>query len=296
MKSVRSSNIYARLSRKFRVFTMLPINHPDHGKPMTTSTLPIAKTTVMDKRDWIAGLEKGLAVMAAFDDAHPRLTASETGKRCAITRTAARRYLLTLEHLGYVASDGKLFWLTPRVLRLGHAYLESARLPRIVQPFLQRVTAGTQESSYVSVLDGDDIVYIARNGSARAMNIGYVLGARVPAQVTAAGLLMLSLRPPEWIDNWLKTHELTSFTAFTETSKVAMRLQMKQVQAQGWAISEQQLDLNFRGVAIALRDRHGTVMAAMSVTMPMGFETSQESVTRVLPVMTETAQAMRGLI
>ena len=275
---------------------MLPINHPDHAKPMTTSALPLAKSSTMDKRDWIAGLEKGLAVMAAFDSAHPRLTASEAGKRCAITRTAARRYLLTLEHLGYVASDGKLFWLTPRVLRLGHAYLESARLPRIVQPFLQRVTAGTQESAYVSVLDGDDIVYIARNGSARAMNIGYVLGARVQAQVTAAGLLMLSLRPSEWIDNWLATHELTSHTAFTVTSKETMRLQMKQVQSQGWAISEQQLDLNFRGVAIPLRDRYGTLVAALSVTMPMGFETSEQSAQRVLPVMNETAQAMRNLI
>lgn len=275
---------------------MLPVHHIAHSKPMTTSTLPIAKTSMMDKRDWIAGLEKGLAVIAAFDDAHPRLTASQAGKRCDITRTAARRYLLTLEHLGYVASDGKLYWLTPRVLRLGSSYLESARLPRIVQPFLQRVTAGTQESAYVSVLDGDDIVYIARNGSARAMNIGYVLGARVQAQVTAAGLLMLSLRPAEWIDNWLATHELTSYTAFTETSKDAMRLQMKQVRAQGWAISEQQLDLNFRGVAIPLRDRHGTLVAAMSMTMPMGFETSQESVSRVLPVMNETAQAMRNLI
>lgn len=275
---------------------MLPINHPDHAKPMTTSAMPITKTSVMDKRDWIAGLEKGLAVIDAFDDAHPRLTASEAGKRCAISRTAARRYLLTLQHLGYVASDDKLFWLTPRVLRLGQSYLESARLPRIVQPFLQRVTAGTQESAYVSVLDGDDIVYIARNGAARVMNIGYVLGARVPAQVTAAGLLMLSLRPPEWIDNWLATHELISYTAFTVTSKEAMRLQMKQVQAQGWATSEQQLDLNFRGVAIPLRDRYGAMVAAMSVTMPMGFETSDESARRVLPVMNETAQAMRNLI
>ncbi len=265
-------------------------------QPMTTSGAPTVKTEIIDKRDWIAGLEKGLAVIDAFDSAHPRLTASETGKRCSITRTAARRYLLTLQHLGYVASDGKLFWLTPRVMRLGHSYLESARLPRIVQPFLQRVTASTQENAYVSVLDGDDIVYIARNGSARAMNIGYVLGARVQAQVTAAGLLMLSLRPTEWIDNWLANNDLVSYTAFTVTSKNVMQLQMKQVLAQGWAMSEQQLDLNFRGVAIPLRDRYGAVVAALSVTMPMGSETSDESVKRVLPVMIETAQTMRNLV
>jgi IclR family pca regulon transcriptional regulator len=136
----------------------------------------------LDKRDWIAGLEKGLSVIEAFDDAFPRMTASQVGERCGITRTAARRYLLTLQHLGYVATDGKLFWLTPRILRLGQSYLESARLPRVVQPFLQRVTAGTQEIAYVSVMDGDDIVYIARNGSNRSMNTGYVLGSRVQAR------------------------------------------------------------------------------------------------------------------
>ena len=101
-----------------------------------------APAAALDKRDWIAGLEKGLSVIEAFDDANPRLTPSQAGERCGLTRSAARRHLLTLAHLGYVASDGKLYWLTPRVLRLGQSYLESARLPRIVQPFLQLLVTG----------------------------------------------------------------------------------------------------------------------------------------------------------
>ena len=266
------------------------------AKPMTTSTLPAPRTSSLDKRDWIAGLEKGLSIIECFDDANPRLTASQAGARCGMTRTAARRYLLTLEHLGYVASDTKLFWLTPRVLRLGQSYLESARLPRIVQPFLQRVTAGTQESAYVSVMDGDEIVYVARNGSSRAMNTGYVLGARVEAQVTAAGLLMLSMRPPEWQDSWFSSHDLKTYTSFTITSKDRLRIEMARVRIQGWAISEQQLDLNYRGVAVPLRNRHGEVLGALSVTMPMGHESSEEAAARVLPVLSETAQAMRNLI
>jgi IclR family pca regulon transcriptional regulator len=262
----------------------------------TTLSGPAPARTALDKRDWIAGLEKGLSIIECFDDANPRLTASQAGERCGLTRTATRRYLLTLEHLGYVATDGKLFWLTPRVLRLGQSYLESARLPRIVQPFLQRVTAGTQESAYVSVMDGDEIVYIARNGSNRVMNTGYVLGARVQAQVTAAGLLMLSLRDQAWIDHWLATHELKAYTSFTISSKERMRIEMARVRAQGWALSEQQLDLYFRGVAVPLRDRHGEVVGALSVTMPMGHESSEDAVTRVLSVLSETAQAMRNLI
>ncbi len=266
--------------------------------PLSPSTADTARSTrpALDKRDWIAGLEKGISVIECFDDANPRLTASQAGARCGLTRTAARRHLLTLQHLGYVASDGKLFWLTPRVLRLGQSYLESAGLPRIVQPFLQRVTAATHESAYVSVLDGDDIVYIARNGSNRAMNTGYVLGSRVQAQVTAAGLLMLASREPVWLENWLGTHQLKAYTSYTTISKDRLRVDLARVRERGWAISEQQLELNYRGIAVPLRDRHGDVIGALSCTMPIGHESSEAALERVLPVLSETAQAMRHLI
>ena len=250
----------------------------------------------LEKRDWIAGLEKGLSIIEAFDDAWPRLTASQAGERCGLTRTAARRYLLTLAHLGYVATDGKLFWLTPRVLRLGQSYLESARLPRIVQPFLQRVTAGTQEIAYVSVLDGDETVYIARNGSNRSMNTGFVLGARVPAQVTAAGLLMLALGDPEQLELWLQAKMLKAYTSHSITSKDRLRVEFARIRANGWAISEQQLELNYRGIAMPLLDRHGDVVGGLNVSMPMGHESSEDAVRRVLPVLQETARAMRNLI
>ena len=99
------------------------------------------------------------------------MTASQVGQRCGLTRTAARRYLLTLAHLGYAQTDGKLFWLSPRVLRLGQAYLDSARLPRAIQPFLQRVTAGTGETAFAAVLDQRDVVYIARSGTHRQLRL-----------------------------------------------------------------------------------------------------------------------------
>lgn len=263
---------------------------------MSFALPPAPSTPPLDKKDWIAGLEKGLSIIETFDDANPRLSASQAGQRCGLTRTAARRYLLTLEHLGYVATDGKLFWLTPRVMRLGQSYLESARLPRIVQPFLQRLTAGTQEISYVSVLDGQDIVYVARNGSNRAMNTGFVLGARVPAQVTSAGMLLLAMQGEEAVNTWLATHDLKTFTSHTINNKDRMRLEMARIRAQGWAISEQQLDLNYRGVAVPLRDHKGALVAALSVSMPMTQESSEEAANRVLPLLRETAQAMLNLI
>jgi IclR family pca regulon transcriptional regulator len=256
----------------------------------------VAPGATLDKRDWIAGLEKGVSIIEAFDDANPRMTASQAGVRCNMTRTAARRYLLTLTHLGYVATDGKLFWLTPRVLRLGQAYLESARLPRIVQPFLQRVTSGTQEIAYVSVMDGDDVVYIARNGSNRSMNTGVVLGSRVQAQVTAAGMLMLAMRDPEWLEDWLARHDLKAYTSHTINSKDRLRSELARIRQHGWAISEQQLELTYRGVAVPLIDRRGELLGALNVSMPMGHESSEGAVARVLPVLLETARAMRNLI
>jgi IclR family pca regulon transcriptional regulator len=250
----------------------------------------------LDKRDWIAGLEKGLSVIEAFDDANPRLTSSQAGERCGMTRTATRRYLLTLVHLGYVATDGKLFWLTPRVLRLGRSYLESARLPRIVQPFLQRATAGIGETAYVSVLDGDEIVCIARNGPNRNMNTGYVLGARVQAQVTAAGLLMFALRDEAEAEDWLARQDLKAYTSHTITCKDSLREELARIRQHGWAISEQQLELNYRGIAVPLIDHHGDLVAALNVTMPMGQESGADAAARVLPVLQDTARAMRNLI
>jgi IclR family transcriptional regulator, pca regulon regulatory protein len=258
--------------------------------------MPAHPPPPLDKRDWIAGLQKGLAVIESFDDANPRMTPSQAGERCGMTRTAARRYLLTLQNLGYVASDGKLFWLTPRVLRLGQSYLESARLPRIVQPFLQRITAGTQEIAYVSVLDGDESVYIARNGSNRSMNTGFVLGARVPAQVTAAGMLMLSMSDATQLEAWLADVTLKPYTSHTITDKERLRVEFARIRAHGWAMSEQQLELNYRGIAVPLLDRHGDLVGGLNVSMPMGHESSDDAVRRVLPVLQETARAMRNMI
>ena len=120
--------------------------------------------------------------------------------------------------------------------------------------------------------------------------------ARAQAQVTAAGMMLLALQDPAWLDDWLGSHELKTYTAFTITNKDRMRIELARVRSQGWAISEQQLALFYRGVAVPLRDRHGEVMGALSVTMPMGHESSEDAVGRVLSVLSETAQAMRNMI
>lgn len=250
----------------------------------------------LERRDWIAGLEKGLAVIEAFDAEHPRLSASQAGQRCGLTRTAARRHLLTLVHLGYVTTDGKLFSLTPRVLRLGQAYLESARLPRAVQPYLQRVTAGTGEVAYAGVLEQDELIYVARSGTHRQLNSGYMLGSRVQAQVTAAGMVILAMSGAEVYEPWLARQELHAYTSHTVVDRDELRRRFELIRSQGWAVSEQQLEMNYRGVAVPLYDHKDQLVAAMSVTMPMQNEGSADAVKRVLPVLQDTARSMRPLL
>ncbi|MBB1630115.1 IclR family transcriptional regulator C-terminal domain-containing protein [Cupriavidus sp. UME77] len=243
----------------------------------------------LSRRDWIAGLEKGLAILEAFDNDHPRLTPTQAAQLTGLTRTAARRYLLTLEHLGYTTSDGTLFSLTPRVLKVGWSYFDSARLPRTVQPFLQQITAAVGEPAYLSVLDDWELVFICRTGTSRVMNTGFVLGARVPAPLASSGVMMLASEPEEKVKAWLEGCVLTPYTPYTIMQQDRLMAEIRRAGAQGYALVEQQLQIGVRGVAVPLRDRHGKVIAALSVNMQIGDESAEQALERVLRVLQDTA-------
>jgi IclR family transcriptional regulator, pca regulon regulatory protein len=261
---------------------------------------PRAATAPLLRRDWIAGLEKGLGLIECFGEEHSRLSVTQVAQLAGLARTAARRYLLTLVHLGYMATDGKLYWLTPRVLRLSQAYLSSSRLARIAQPYLQRLSQGVGEGAYLSVIEGDNIVYIARQGSSsdagRLQQIGYMLGTLVPAHVTAAGMIFLAFRQEIGLEQWLERAELKKLTIHSVTDKIIMRQRLLDVRLQGWAVSEQQLELMYRGIAVPVRDARGNVVAALSVTLHMGKETTTQATQRVLDVLSDTAASMRNLV
>lgn len=247
-------------------------------------------------RDWIAGLERGLAVMESFDENYSRMTAHQVGERCGLSRTAARRYLLTLQHLGFVSTDNKLYWLTPRVMRLGQAYLASARLPRIVQPVLQSVAVALQEVCYLAVLDAGEVVYVSRNGPNRAMNSGFVLGARVPSHVTSAGLLLLAHLSSDQLEDWIQTHHFSVYTSFTISNPDELRTELKKIRQQGWSLSEQQFDLSIRGIAVPLKNSRGDLMGALSIQMSIQNESADAALQRVVPVLQKAAQSLRDVI
>ena len=263
----------------------------------TTAAARPAATSAIDRRDLIEGLGKGLRVIEAFDEDHAQLTASQAAERAEITRTAARRYLLSLVHYGYAATDGKQFWLAPRVLRLGQSYLGAAKLPRLAQTFIQRVASEIGHTVNVSVLDGHEVVYIARSSPPRAVTIGYGVGVRVPAHVVTPGLVMLAALREEAFAAWLAEHEFIAYTPSTVTSRATFGAQVRQARALGYWHTESQLDAGLRGVAVALIDRKGRCRAAIGTTMPItAYRSSEDMLEAVLPPLQEVAQGMRGVM
>lgn len=258
---------------------------------------PAAAITTIDRRDLIEGLGKGLRVIEAFDEDHPQLTASQVAERAEITRTAARRYLLSLVHFGYATTDGKQFWLAPRVLRLGQSYLGTARLPRLVQPFIQRVAQQIGHTVNASVLDGHEVVYIARSSPPRWVTIGYGVGVRIPAHVVTPGFVVLATLDDEAFEAWLAEHDFVSYTPHTVVSRAVFRSQVRQARALGYWHTEQQLDAGLRGVAVALIDRKGRCRGAVGTTMPMtAYRSSEHMLDAVLPPLQEAAQALRPVL
>ena len=250
----------------------------------------------IDRKDLIDGLGKGLRVIEAFDDEHPRLTPSELAVRTNITRTAARRYLLSLSHFGYMATDGKHFWLTPKVLRLGQSYLGAARLPRLVQPFIQRVSMQCGETVNVSALDGHEVVYVARSNPPRWVSIGYHVGVRAPAHVVTPGIAMLSTYGDEALEAWCAQHDFAAFTAHTVTDPARFQENVRAARELGYWTSDQQLDMGLRGIAMALLDAKGKQKGAIGMTLHSQSYTREDMVKQLLPMLREAAQALRPLL
>lgn len=250
----------------------------------------------IQRKDIVDGLGKGLRVIEAFDDEHPRLTPSEAALRAGMTRTAARRYLLSLVHFGYADTDGKLFWLAPRILRLGQSYLGAARLPRLVQPFVQRLALECGENFNFSVLDGHEVVYVARSNSSRMVSIGFSVGARVPAHVVTPGVAILSTFSEKPLSEWIARHEFSAFTPRTTTDPAAFLDDVRAARELGYWITEQQLTPGLRGIAMPVKDRKGECIGALGSTMPMQPLSRDEVIARILPRLTDTVQVLRDVL
>jgi IclR family pca regulon transcriptional regulator len=229
--------------------------------------------TEPDPREFVQSFARGLAVIRAFDADHPRLSLSEVAARADVTRAAARRFLLTLEHLGYVRASGREFSLTPRVLELGFSYLSSLSLPEVVQPHLERLSHEVGESVSAAVLDGDEIVYVARVPVRRILSVGILIGTRFPARSTSMGRVLLAGLPERPAD--------PDFAA-----------ELDAIAAQGWAIVEAGLEPGLRSVAAPVHGRDGRVVAAVNIPTSSNLVTLERLRDEYRPALLRTTAAI----
>ena len=260
---------------------------------MNEPSRPIAKA------DLIEGMAKGMAVLESFDTERQRLNATQAADRAGLTRAAARRHLLTLAHLGYLDTDGSHYWLSAKVLRFSGSYLASARLPRLLQPTLNRLAVQTRESFSAVVRDGDEVVIVARSasvGGQRLMAYGLHLGARLPVHATSTGRVLLAALPRAEFSAWLKGRELPRLTPQTTVDHRALRASVTQVRTDDFAVASQEHELGVHALAIPLRNMQGQTVAALNVVASPERLVPETMRQDLLPLLLDAARELRLLL
>ncbi|TDC78593.1 IclR family transcriptional regulator domain-containing protein, partial [Streptomyces hainanensis] len=242
--------------------------------------------------EFVESLARGLGVLAAFDRAaggDEGVTLSALADATGLPRATVRRSLITLEHLGYVRSDGRRFCPRPRVLELGYAHLSGLPLSRIAQPHLVRLVAATHDSASLSVLVGDEIQYAARVPTIRIMSVDITVGTRFPAHATSMGRVLLAGLPAAERAARLDRLELAPLTRHTITSRDRLRAELDRVAEAGHALVDEELEEGLRALAVPVLDRSGRVVAAVNVSMHASRRTAERAVAELLPALREAA-------
>jgi IclR family pca regulon transcriptional regulator len=279
---------------------------------VTSSAAFVPVTFPIAKADKIEGMAKGMAVLESFDTQRQRLNATLAAERAGITRAAARRHLLTLTHLGYLETDGRYFWLAAKVLRFSGSYLATARLPRAVQPTLNRLAVQTRESFSVVVLDGDEVVIVARSGfewrrasdekaaPPKLLAYGLHLGARLPTHATSTGRVLLAAKPQSEVDAWLQTKAdgdgLARLTQYTLTELHKFKSLVDQVRLDDYCVVSQEHELDVHALAVPLRDMQGRTLAALNVVSSPLRMTADSLRRDLLPLLLDAARELRPLL
>jgi IclR family pca regulon transcriptional regulator len=247
-------------------------------------------------RDFILGLQKGLAVIECFDDEHEQLTSADAALRTGLSRAAARRCLLTLHKLGYANYDGKFFTLAPRVLRLGYAYVLSASLPQLLQPFLEHLSEQTRETCSATILEGEEIVYLARAMTKRIMPMGLCVGTRLPAFCTSMGRVLLAALDPRDATDRLTHMERRRLTPHTRTSLDDLTAILAEVRRDGYCVVDQELEVGLTSIAVPVYNAAGRVAVAINVATCLDRAKPSQLVERYLPALKKIQAELRPLI
>jgi len=223
-----------------------------------------------------------------------RQTLGEIADAVELPRTAVRRFLMTLIDLSFVKTDSKRYWLTPRVLRLGLSYLSTLPYWRQAQLTLEELCARMHQSCALSVLDGEDIVYVQRQHTTRILPVSPSLGSRLPAHAVSMGRVLLAGLPDDDLDDYLKTATLKPLTSATVIDRRLLKKQILKAREQGYAWIEGELDESICGLAVPVRDKDGTAIAAVNVSLRSGEFTQKSAIQNFLGDLRQAASQLRG--
>jgi IclR family pca regulon transcriptional regulator len=244
-------------------------------------------------------LARGLSVIRAFGDGGGTLGVADVARRTGMSRAAARRCLHTLSVLGYASSADGLFSLTPAILSLGYAYLGSNALAMAAQPVLERVSGQVHESSSLAVLDGDEIVYVARVATRRILSIGLAVGSRLPAGSTSMGRAILAFSPDAHRARFLSRVKLKRYTSHTIVERSELRAELDRIREQGYALVDEELELGLRSLAVPVVRADGVAVAAVNIGVHVGRADRDTLIRELLPELREAARdiaAAAGLV
>src|SRR4051812_3145484 len=239
---------------------------------------------------YVQSFARGLEVIRSFSASAPRQTLSEVAVRTGLTRAGARRILLTLQTLGYVESDGKLFALTPRILDLGFAYLSSMPIWNVAEPVMETLVEQVKESCSAGVLEGTDIVYVLRVSTRKIMRNSLGVGSRLPAYCTSLGRMLLAGLPDEQVLGVLRSSPIEARTRHTLTDVDALLAKVQQARRQGWCLVNQELEEGLVSLAAPIVDRSGRTIAALNISGQANRTSARLMQDTMLPALRETAR------
>ena len=250
-----------------------------------------------DDPDFVTALARGLAVLLALSDKKRGMSIAQVSRLTGIPRAAARRSLHTLAKLGFVANDdARRFYLRPRVLSFSHAYLSASPLAVLAQPILDRLGESLREACSVAILDGDEIVYIARSASSRIMSPSLNVGRRLPAYCTSIGQVLLAHMPPERLDAYLARVRLHRYTEYTLTTPARIRDVLKSVRETGFAYASQQMESRLCTLAVPVRDSVGHYVGGMNVILQGRLASSADMAQQFFRPLHEAAMELGSLL
>lgn len=250
--------------------------------------------TADKSRDFVNSLARGLSVLRAFDAEHDEMTLSEVAAITGMTRAGARRFLLTLNELGYVAKHNRWFRLTPKVLELGYSYLAAMPITELSQPYLNRVTEQTGESCSLAVLDGREVVYLARSAARRLLMYGIHVGTRLPWYYTSMGRMLVAGMDPTALEQFINEEKLLKRTKFSVTDKPALLREATLARKQGYAVLDQELEEGLRSLAVPIIGSDGRVVAAVNISTNVATVSKEKLLKEFLPILKVAAKNIQA--